>query len=132
MKRGNKRVKVIDPCIQEMCATTAIILETIHNNPSKEILKELVSILDNPILIERLDKTREFASIKLWLDSGQILITKYDYTEKTLTIEFRKGGVYVYEDVSIKTWLDLLLTESPGSWVHKVLIKKKYKFKKIS
>lgn len=56
-------------------------------------------------------------------------IDSVDFNNGNLTVTFKKGGTYIYHGVSPTTYLDLLRTASPGSFLNR-RIKPHFKFTK--
>lgn len=68
---------------------------------------------------------------KAEFDSKMFKTGRYDEDSKVLEITFNQGFTYVYFDVPLKTWEELVASESPGNYLNKE-IKGKFSYKKIS
>ena len=53
--------------------------------------------------------------------SRNVRAVGYDEENKTLTVEFRSGGIYQYQGVQPEMYADLLAAESVGRFVSQVL-----------
>ena len=65
------------------------------------------------------------------IESSNLIKTVYDTGEKTLTVTFKNGTQYLYEDVPHSTYTKFRMAESQGSFFNKE-ISKKYKYKKLT
>lgn len=67
------------------------------------------------------------------IKSGNLEGAKYDPATKTLTVKFKGGGEYQYEDVPVNVWNEFSNTfqtdDSTGKFFHQHI--KKFKFKKL-
>lgn len=65
------------------------------------------------------------------VESSNLTKTVYDTGEKTMTVTFKNGAQYLYEDVPHSTYTKFRIAESQGSFFNKE-ISKKYKYKKMT
>jgi hypothetical protein len=65
------------------------------------------------------------------IESSNLTKTVYDTGEKTLTVTFKNGMQYMYEEVPHSTYTKFRMAESQGSFFNKE-ISKKYKYNKIT
>lgn len=65
-----------------------------------------------------------------FVQSSNVEAIGYDYGSNLLYIDFHNGGQYVYYDVPVFIYEELLSTPSVGSYLH-VYIKNQYKYEKI-
>lgn len=50
------------------------------------------------------------------VESSSLRSIGYDRANRTLEVEFKNGGVYLYEDVPLELWSELRLAESKGQF----------------
>lgn len=65
------------------------------------------------------------------VESSNLTKTVYDTGEKTMTVTFKNGNQYVYEEVPHSAYTKFRMAESQGSFFNKE-ISKKYKYKKLT
>ena len=63
--------------------------------------------------------------------SSSIKSVGYDSENEILEIEFRRGAIYQYSEVSLETVNELMLADSTGSYFSKN-IARNYKYKQIN
>ena len=68
--------------------------------------------------------------IRKSVKSSNVISVGYDEKEKTLEVEFTKGGVYQYYNVAYTTYERLLTSTSVGKFIHSD-IRGRYRFKKL-
>lgn len=64
-------------------------------------------------------------------DSTQITMIGYEATEQTLTVTFKSGSTYEYYEVPTQIAHAFLQAESVGSFFHRNIRSKPYRYKKI-
>jgi hypothetical protein len=55
----------------------------------------------------------------------------YDEEKQELYVLFKTGGCYIYEMVTKDIHTGIMAADSVGRYVHKVLVKGKYKYRKV-
>lgn len=66
-------------------------------------------------------------------DSSSIKSTNYNSNKNELTVVFKNGNEYVYENVNSRVYSDLLEADSLGSYLNKNIVRnpKFFPFKKV-
>ena len=62
--------------------------------------------------------------------STNVKSAEYDLTNSTLKIEFVKGGTYLYKDVPLFVYEDMVSSDSAGLY-HAAMIKGRYDFERL-
>lgn len=78
------------------------------------------------ILSEKIERNL----ISIVIESSNLTDAVYDTETRTLTVTFKKGGKYLYEEVPWEIFTKLRTSPSQGSFFSKE-ISKSYKFKKL-
>ena len=66
-------------------------------------------------------KTITGDNVKSFYDSSNLMMSEYNKTTKGLTITFKNGGAYLYEDVSIKDYYRFEIADSQGVALNKTI-----------
>lgn len=84
----------------------------------KTALEDLVGVLDNVQLVQKMRFVEPLKQEKLWSTSDNIEKTSYDKHTQELEILFRNGKSYRYKEVPLEVWVKLKEASSIGSFLH--------------
>lgn len=65
------------------------------------------------------------------VESSNVDKIGYDEEKRELHVLFKSGGYYVYEAVAKDVHSGAMAADSVGGYIHKTLVKGKYKFRKV-
>lgn len=135
-KGMNKMIteKTAQLCVDAFIKAQNLLAEYIlpdSTTTDKQVLSKLLDVLDSKSIAKAI---HEFYATtphaKFWIESPNIQETRYNFSENTLEVVYKNHHKYLYRDVPITVWSDLLDAKSIGSFLHRY-IKGNYSYVQI-